>query len=113
MSDANQRHISDQLQKEEILKKLAAEPIAYLRQLGNAHVPQNKKPEAATHMLTWSRGGGLGNKNLYPQEVVDHLLEYILKLEEQLAIDAAMFRQKSINDIIQNHHLDGFTKVQS
>lgn len=111
MSDANQKAITDQLKRDEILKKLSVDPIAFLRQLGNARVTRDKKPEPATHMLTWKRGG-LGDKNLYAQEVIEELIDYILMLEEQLAIDAVEFRQHSLESIIQNHRLDGFTKVQ-
>jgi hypothetical protein len=111
-TDANKAAIAFQVRKDELLKKLSADPIAFLRQLANAHVQDGRKPEPGTHLLTWNRGG-LRDKNLYIQEVLDELVEYIFMLEDQLAIDAAQFRQKSINTIIQNHHLDGFTKVQS
>jgi hypothetical protein len=110
MSDANQAASNNQAKRDELLKKFHADPIAFLRLLANARTHNGDRPAPGTHLLTWTRGHQ-NDKTLYAQEIIDELLDYILMLEEQLAIDAAEFRTKSINSIITNHHLDGFTKV--
>jgi hypothetical protein len=97
--------------KEELIKQFAINPIAFLRLLGNAHVRADQKPAPNTHLLTWE-GGKAHQRNLYEQEVIDLLLEYILKLEVQLAIEANEFRTKSIQEIIEVTQLRGFNKVK-
>lgn len=104
--------IQQQLKRDEFLRKFGFDSIGFVRQLGNAQVHSGSKPGPSTHMLSW-KPIGAHDKKVFSQEVIDHLLDYIFKLEEQLAIDAVEFRNKSIESLIENHHLDGFMPAKS
>jgi hypothetical protein len=107
----SQPSIQDQVKRNEILSKLKIAPFAFLKPLTAAQIHNNETPTPATHLLSWRRSGN-HDKNAYTQNEIDRLLDYILMLETQLAIDAAQFRQKSIQSIIDNHNLDGFTPAK-
>jgi hypothetical protein len=104
--------IQQQLKRDELLRKLGYKSLGFVRQLGNAQNHNNKEPGPSTHMLSW-KPIGAHDKRIYSQEVIDGLLDYIFMLEEQLAIDAMAFRERSIERLIDNHHLDGFTPAKS
>jgi hypothetical protein len=108
---AAQSAIQDQVKRNEITSKLKIVPFAFLKPMTGAQIHSNEPPTPATHLLSWRRSGN-HDKNVYTQDEIDLLLEYILMLEAQLAIDAAQFRQKSLQSIIDNHNLDGFTPAK-
>lgn len=114
-AQAAQAAIQLQLKRDELLRKFGLQdPTAFVRQLGNAQVHTGQRPSPTTHMLSWKEtGSNHKEKKLYGEETIDVLLDYIFMLEEQLAIEAAQFRQQSITTLIDNHHLDGFTPAKS
>jgi hypothetical protein len=105
------KEIVAHLSKSDLVKQLKLDPIAFMRALGNARLVAGKKAEPGTHLLTWKRGG-LGDQNLYEQATIDILLDYILMLEGQLAVDAQAFRALSIQSLMTQATLNGFEKRQ-
>ncbi len=100
-----------QSKKDELRAQFALAPIAFLRQLANAHVGHGQKPARNTHILTWD-GGKPHDRRLFDEEYIELLLDYILKLEVQLAIDASEFRHKSITELVERTELRGFDKAK-
>jgi hypothetical protein len=99
------------LSRDELIREFQVNPVAFLRQLSNASVPVGQPPAANTHLLMWSHGKP-HDRGLFTQEVIDFLLEYILKLEAQLVIEVNEFRTKSIKELVTKPELSGFNKVQ-
>jgi hypothetical protein len=95
------------ISKAELLLKLKIDPIAYMRALGNAKIVSGKRPESHTHLLAWQRSN-LRDQCLYEQATVDVLLDYIVMLEDQLAIEAEAFRAASIQTLVDQPTLNGF-----
>lgn len=100
------------LSRDELIREFHLNPTAFVRQLSNAHTAPDQKPQPNTHLLTWA-GGKHSDKGLFGQAEIEFLLDYILKLEKEVAeLFVQVEHQKSIKELVENRHLTGFDKVQ-